>query len=61
MTLEEYISRIPNTKPEDVLDLEFLVCQSLNFEFTVWHAHSAFWGLWLDLQVGMAKFSAVFL
>jgi cyclin H len=52
MSLEEYISRIPNTAPADVLDLEFLVCQSLNFEFTVWHAHRAFWGLWLDLQVG---------
>lgn len=26
------------------------MAQSLNFEFTVWHAHRALWGLWLDLQ-----------
>jgi hypothetical protein len=51
MSLEEYISKIPKTAPADVLDLEFLVSQSLNFEFTIWHAHRAFWGLWLDLQV----------
>jgi len=33
-----------------VLDLEFLVAQSLAFEFAVWHVHRAMWGIWLDLQ-----------
>jgi cyclin H len=51
ITLEEYTASIPRTEPSDVLDLEFLVAQSLDFEFSVWHAHRAFWGLWLDLQV----------
>jgi cyclin H len=37
--------------PSDVLDLEFLVAQSLGFEFSVWHSHRALWGIWLDLQV----------
>ncbi|KAF9015305.1 cyclin-like protein [Cyathus striatus] len=50
ISLETYISRIPKTTPNDVLDLEFLVAQSLNFEFTVWHAHRALWGIWLDIQ-----------
>ena len=48
--LEAYTSQIPKTNPSDVLDLEFLVAQSLGFEFAVWHAHRALWGIWLDLQ-----------
>jgi cyclin H len=48
--LEAYTSHIPKTIPSDVLDLEFLVAQSLGFEFAVWHAHRALWGIWLDLQ-----------
>jgi cyclin H len=51
IALEAYTSAIPRTEPSDVLDLEFLVAQSLNFEFVVWHAHRALWGQWLDLQV----------
>lgn len=51
ISLETYTTHIPKTAPSDVLDLEFLVAQSLNFEFTVWHAHRALWGIWLDLQV----------
>lgn len=54
ISLETYTSHIPKTAPSDVLDLEFLVAQSLNFEFTVWHAHRALWGIWLDLQVGIS-------
>ncbi|KAI0051759.1 cyclin-like protein [Auriscalpium vulgare] len=50
ISLESYTSNIPRTAPSDVLDLEFLVAQSLAFEFAVWHAHRALWGLWLDLQ-----------
>lgn len=51
ISLDSYTSNIPKTSHSDVLDLEFLVAQSLNFEFAVWHAHRALWGLWLDLQV----------
>ncbi|KAI0079575.1 cyclin-like protein [Panus rudis PR-1116 ss-1] len=50
ISLEAYTSQIPRTAPSDVLDLEFLVAQSLNFDFAVWHAHRALWGLWLDIQ-----------
>ncbi|KAH9835672.1 cyclin-like protein, partial [Rhodofomes roseus] len=46
-----YTSRIPKTQPSDVLDLEFLVAQSLGFDFAVWHAHRALWGSALDVQV----------
>ncbi|PPQ89381.1 hypothetical protein CVT25_002199 [Psilocybe cyanescens] len=41
---------VMRTAPNDVLDLEFLVAQSLGFEFAVWHAHRALWGIWLDVQ-----------
>ncbi|KIJ68295.1 hypothetical protein HYDPIDRAFT_165187 [Hydnomerulius pinastri MD-312] len=50
ISLDAYTANIPRTSPSDVLDLEFLVAQSLAFEFAVWHAHRALWGLWLDLQ-----------
>lgn len=52
ISLEAYTTNIPRTAPADVLDLEFLVAQSLNFEFSVWHAHRALWGIYLDVQVG---------
>ncbi|KAG9078825.1 hypothetical protein FS749_009118, partial [Ceratobasidium sp. UAMH 11750] len=52
VSLDYYVSKLPSgkTSAQDVLDLEFLVAQSLSFEFTVWHAHKALWGLALDLQ-----------
>ncbi|TFK76959.1 cyclin-like protein [Pluteus cervinus] len=50
ISLEVYAKGIPGTMPHNVLDLEFLVAQSLGFEFAVWHAHRALWGIWLDLQ-----------
>ncbi|KAF9056310.1 cyclin-like protein [Panaeolus papilionaceus] len=50
VVLEEYASRIPKTTPNDILELEFLIAQSLGFEFSVWHAHRALWGIWLDIQ-----------
>ncbi|KAJ7786103.1 cyclin-like protein [Mycena metata] len=50
ISLEAYTNNIPKTNPSDVLDLEFLIAQSLGFEFAVWHAHRALWGIWLDLQ-----------
>ncbi|KAJ2918999.1 hypothetical protein MD484_g1401, partial [Candolleomyces efflorescens] len=50
ISLETYTKHIPKTVPNDVLELEFLVAQSLAFEFAVWHAHRALWGIWLDVQ-----------
>ncbi|KAF8609245.1 cyclin-like protein [Ceratobasidium sp. AG-I] len=52
VSLDYYVSKLPSgkTSAQDVLDLEFLVAQSLSFEFTVWHAHKALWGVALDLQ-----------
>ncbi|KAI0724426.1 cyclin-like protein [Cerioporus squamosus] len=50
ISLESYASHIPKTSPSDVLDLEFLVAQSLGFDFAVWHPHKALWGIWLDIQ-----------
>jgi len=55
ISIDTYASHIPKTAPSDVLDLEFLVAQSLEFEFAVWHAHRALWGIWLDLQVRSAS------
>jgi hypothetical protein len=51
ISLDDYTSHIPKTVPADVLDLEFLVAQSLGFEFAVWHAHRALWGIRLDMEV----------
>lgn len=50
ISLESYASHIPKTAPSDVLDLEFLVAQSIGFDFAVWHPHRALWGIWLDIQ-----------
>ncbi|KAF8680275.1 Cyclin-like protein [Rhizoctonia solani] len=52
ISLDYYVSKLPSGKTEaaDVLALEFLVAQSLNFEFSVWHAHRALWGIVLDIQ-----------
>ncbi|EJD41505.1 cyclin-like protein [Auricularia subglabra TFB-10046 SS5] len=50
VAIDDYVNNIPKTNAADVLDLEFPLAQSLNFEFAVWHAHRALWGLFLDLQ-----------
>lgn len=50
ISLDSYAAHIPKTEPADVLELEFLVAQSLGFDFAVWHPHRALWGAWLDLQ-----------
>lgn len=51
ISLDSYAAHIPRTEPGDVLELEFLVAQSLGFDFAVWHPHRALWGAWLDMQV----------
>ena len=40
ISLESYAAHIPRTSPSDVLELEFLVAQSLGFDFAVWHAYA---------------------
>lgn len=52
ISIDQFASRIPKTTNEDVLDLEFLVAQSLKFQFKVHHAHLAARGIYLDLQDG---------
>ncbi|WAR57924.1 hypothetical protein PtB15_5B154 [Puccinia triticina] len=50
ISIDSFASRIPKTTNEDVLSLEFLVAQSLKFQFKVHHAHLAARGIYLDLQ-----------
>ncbi|KZO98492.1 cyclin-like protein [Calocera viscosa TUFC12733] len=50
MAIDTYVANIPRTTANDVLELEFLVAQSLNFQLAVWGPHRAAWGVWLDLQ-----------
>ncbi|KAH9466075.1 hypothetical protein MJO29_007749 [Puccinia striiformis f. sp. tritici] len=50
ISIDSFASRIPKTTNEDVLALEFLVAQSLKFQFKVHHSHLAARGIYLDLQ-----------
>ncbi|PLW20954.1 hypothetical protein PCANC_06503 [Puccinia coronata f. sp. avenae] len=50
ISIDSFASRIPKTTNADVLALEFLVAQSLKFQFKVHHAHLAARGMYLDLQ-----------
>ncbi|KAM0751623.1 cyclin-like protein [Meredithblackwellia eburnea MCA 4105] len=49
ISIDSFSGKI-KTKPEEILSLEFLVSQSLRFEYKVHHAHFAAQGLSLDLQ-----------
>lgn len=50
-SIDQFAARIPNSEPADILALEFLVSQSLHFEYKVHHAYVALNGLVLDMQV----------
>lgn len=50
VSIDTFASKL-KTKPDDILGLEFLVSQSLKFEYKVHHAHLALAGVVLDLQV----------
>lgn len=50
ISIDTFSSKTKST-PADILSLEFLVSQSLRFEYKVHHAHLAAYGLSLDLQV----------
>ncbi|KAM0789518.1 hypothetical protein ACM66B_000334 [Microbotryomycetes sp. NB124-2] len=49
VSIDSFASKV-KTPPGDILSLEFLVSQSLRFEYKVHHAHLAAAGLLLDMQ-----------
>ncbi|GAA5871504.1 hypothetical protein JCM16303_000776 [Sporobolomyces ruberrimus] len=49
ISIDSFSGRV-KTPPVDILSLEFLVSQSLKFEYKVHHAHLALNGILLDLQ-----------
>ncbi|KAL8291802.1 hypothetical protein RQP46_002060 [Phenoliferia psychrophenolica] len=49
ISIDAFSAKI-KSKPDDILSLEFLVSQSLRFEYKIHHAHLAAYGLSLDLQ-----------
>ncbi|KAI5479387.1 cyclin H [Pseudohyphozyma bogoriensis] len=51
VSIDSFSSRIKSS-PEDILSLEFLVSQSLKFEYKVHHAHVAAYGLSVDMKAG---------
>ncbi|BGO92177.1 hypothetical protein NBRC10512_000908 [Rhodotorula toruloides] len=57
-SIDTFAARV-KTPPADILSLEFLVSQSLNFEYKVHHAHLALSGLVLDLQTAGCDASSV--
>ena len=56
ISIDTFSSRV-KTPPTDILSLEFLVSQSLKFEYKVHHAHLALNGILLDLQVPLSLLS----
>lgn len=50
ISINTFAAKLKGTTPADILSLEFLVSQSLRFQFKVHHAHLAAYGLFLDLQ-----------
>lgn len=50
ISIESFCTRIPKTKPADILDLEFVVLQTLQFTLLVHHPFRPLWGFFLDFQ-----------
>lgn len=50
ISIESFCTRIPKTKPADILDLEFIVLQTLQFTLLVHHPFRPLWGFFLDFQ-----------
>ncbi|GEQ71670.1 hypothetical protein JCM33374_g5356 [Metschnikowia sp. JCM 33374] len=50
ISIETFCSRIPKTKPEDILGLEFIILSSLKFTLLVHHAFRPLYGFFLDFQ-----------
>ncbi|GAA5977908.1 hypothetical protein JCM11641_004326 [Rhodosporidiobolus odoratus] len=58
ISIDTFAGRV-KTPPSDILSLEFLVSQSLSFEYKVHHAHLALQGLLLDMQAADVDLSAL--
>lgn len=50
ISINTFAAKIKSTSPSDILSLEFLVSQSLKFQFKVHHAGLAAYGVFLDMQ-----------
>ncbi|CAG85103.2 DEHA2B03388p [Debaryomyces hansenii CBS767] len=50
MSIESFCKALPKTEPKDVLDLEFIVLQSLKFTLLVHHPFRPLYGFFLDFQ-----------
>lgn len=48
--IDDFLRNIPRVGARTILDLEFLVSQSIKFDFAIIHPHRALYGLMLDLQ-----------
>ncbi|RKP36066.1 cyclin-like protein [Dimargaris cristalligena] len=49
--VEDFAKPIPKTSSQDILTYEFVVSQSLKFEYTVHHPFSPLYGFYLDAQI----------
>ena len=56
LSIDTFAGKIKTT-PEEILSLEFLVSQSLHFEYKVHHAHFAGHGLSLDMEVSLCFYT----
>lgn len=56
--IDQFTSRIPNSNPETILELEFTVSEAIDFKFTVHHPYRALHGFYLDLQKAFESASA---
>ncbi|KAK9701388.1 hypothetical protein K7432_011739 [Basidiobolus ranarum] len=50
IAIDDFAQRIPKTTAQSILDLEFIISQSLKFEFTIHHPYRPLHGLYLDMQ-----------
>lgn len=50
VSIEAFAAKVKGATPSAVLSLEFLVSQSLRFQYKVHHAHLAAYGVFLDMQ-----------
>lgn len=55
ISIESFCSRLPKTKPSDILDLEFIVLLSLKFTLLVHHPYRPLYGFFLDLQLVLLR------
>ncbi|SGZ54325.1 CIC11C00000000582 [Sungouiella intermedia] len=51
VSIESFCTRLPKTKPSDILDLEFIVLLSLKFTLLVHHPYRPLYGFFLDFQL----------